>query len=94
MAVAAVVAVDRAVLTAPVVRAVRMVRPATKVAVSEEENPMQRLLVICFVPFVLAGCTDKANDAAEPAKSAEPAKDPASQDKAGTDKKEEDKGGW
>lgn len=60
---------------------------------------MRRLLVISILPFVLAGCPDK--DAAKPGASAEPAKsaaptaaDPAVQDKAGTDKKEEDKGGW
>jgi hypothetical protein len=59
---------------------------------------MRRLLVISILPFVLTGCPDQ--DAAKPGASAEPAqsaaptaKDPGSQDKAGTDK-EEDKGGW
>jgi hypothetical protein len=54
---------------------------------------MRRLLVISFLPFVLAGCPEK-KDAPAPGASAEPGKpaDPAAQDKAGTDKKEEEKG--
>ncbi len=61
---------------------------------------MRRLIAVCALPFLLAGCPDKSGKDAKPAASAEPTKtepaatDPAAQDKSGADKKEDDKGGW